>query len=547
MGGASSQAPGPWLRIGPGQHALPLAGCIQRRIAGLATTGTLLVLAASARGLVSPIYVGPITNPFGLSDIGAGAAPALVDIDGDGDLDLLAGRSDGKFVYFKNIGSCAAPQYDAPAVNPFGLGDVGSYSVPAFADIDADGDLDAFVTNSAGELKFFQNTGSATNPSFAPPVENPFGLTPVGRIALGDLDADGDLDVVSLAKVSASWSRCGEWEIQWFRNEGTPNSPAFREGKLRAYTRGCGWAAAVALADIDADGDLDLWCGDSEIRFAEAIGRPTELSPPEPVFAGRRPLHSTDEPPFGLEDVGDRPRPAFGDIDCDGDDDVLLGASSGRFYFFENAAQVPPPAPPDCPAVPASGCVAASKRADLRIKDVARDRLDHFDWEFAGRLAELPEELFGSPADGLTSYSLCVYDESGGSARLAFSVAIPARALCSGRPCWEQRKYPWWEKITFFDRCAPPFEHEHDGLRSVRLERFRDSLDISMYASGENVPLPGPVSTRRYFEQDRRVVTQLLRSDVRSAGTLCWEAKFSAPALRNGHERFRDRCRGKRC
>jgi hypothetical protein len=504
--------------------------------------------------LVSPVYVGPVKNPFGLSDIGTGSAPALVDIDGDGDLDLFAGRSDGNLVYFKNIGSCAAPHYDARVVNPFGLRGVGSYSVPAFADIDADGDLDAFVTNSAGELKFFQNTGSSTNPAFAPPVENPFGLNPVGRIALGDLDADGDLDVVSLPysfySPLFSSQRCDQtWKVQWFRNEGTAHSPSFREGELLAHTPGRGsGVAALALADVDADGDLDLWWGDSILKFAEAMARPMELLPPEPVFAGHRPgdrIAFGEELPFGIEDVGTRLVPAFGDIDCDGDQDILIGEAGGSFYFFENVTQVPPPPPPDCPPIPASGCRAATDGAALRLKDLASDDRDFLRWFFKGRTTEATGNLLGSPADGLTSYSLCVYDESAGSARLVFSVAMPARALCSGRPCWTQERLLGAVKRTFSDRCAP---FEYDGLRSTQLVLFRDSLlRVRVEARGENVPLPGPASTRRYFQQDRRVVTQLLRSDVRSAGTLCWEAKFSAPAILNGPERFHDNCSGDGC
>ena len=75
------------------------------------------------------------------------------------------------------------PNFSAPINNPFNLTDVGYLAKPTFADIDGDGDLDAFVGNSNGNTLFYRNTGTASAPSFAPPVTNPFGLMNVGLYA----------------------------------------------------------------------------------------------------------------------------------------------------------------------------------------------------------------------------------------------------------------------------------------------------------------------------------------------------------------------------
>ena len=70
---------------------------------------------------------------------------------------------------------------------------------PAFADIDDDGDLDLFIGNSLGQTRFFRNDGSAKSPDFNQEGQNkPFGITNVGSMAspeLADIDADGDLDL----------------------------------------------------------------------------------------------------------------------------------------------------------------------------------------------------------------------------------------------------------------------------------------------------------------------------------------------------------------
>ena len=74
-----------------------------------------------------------------------------------------------------------AQEFKVPlGLSPFGLTDVGFYSSPSFADVDGDGDLDAFIGNGNGETRFFENTGSTSAPAFSPPKTNPFGLTGVG-------------------------------------------------------------------------------------------------------------------------------------------------------------------------------------------------------------------------------------------------------------------------------------------------------------------------------------------------------------------------------
>src|SRR6187399_1660527 len=113
--------------------------------------------------MADPVFGAPVTDPFGLTDIGNGANPALADIDGDGDLDAFIGRSDGTTQFFRNSGSVTAPTFVAETSN-FGLTDVGYSASPVFADIDDDGDLDAFVGGWDGITRFFRNSGSATAP-----------------------------------------------------------------------------------------------------------------------------------------------------------------------------------------------------------------------------------------------------------------------------------------------------------------------------------------------------------------------------------------------
>ena len=142
------------------------------------------------------------TNPFNLTNNnGNHPSPALADLDNDGDLDMMVGKYDGNFKYFKNIGTASAPSFAAGQTNPFNLTDIGSVSYPAFADLDNDGELDMIAGEHDGDFKYFENTGTASVPSFAAVQNNPFNLTDISLYnsvpAFADLDNDGDLDVVA--------------------------------------------------------------------------------------------------------------------------------------------------------------------------------------------------------------------------------------------------------------------------------------------------------------------------------------------------------------
>ena len=285
-------------------------------------------LAEPADALSVPSFAATSTNPFGLADVGSAAAPTLADIDGDGDLDAFIGERYGDTLFFRNTGSATLPALAAPSTNPFGLAGVGFVAVPAFADIDGDGDLDAFVGNNAGNTIFFRNTGSAIAPAFAAASTNPFGLADVGVFAapeFADIDGDGDLDAFI-------GERYGN--TIFFRNTGSAIAPAFAAASTNPFgLADVGFVAAPALADIDGDGDLDAFVGnnDGNTFFFHNTG-----SAIAPAFAAP----STN--PFGLAGVGSVATPAFADIDGDGDLDAFIGNNEGNTIFFRNDATVFP-------------------------------------------------------------------------------------------------------------------------------------------------------------------------------------------------------------
>ncbi|MGR0189120.1 FG-GAP-like repeat-containing protein [Azospirillum aestuarii] len=147
----------------------------------------------------APSFTLPGTNPFGLGGVGSAAAPAFADIDGDGDLDVLIGNGAGNLVLYWNAGTSAAPSFTLGGTNPLGLGSMTGGAMPTFVDVDGDGDLDLLVGNANGDTVVFRNVGYSYYPSFTLVGTNPFGLENAGSKAtpaFADIDGDGDLDAL---------------------------------------------------------------------------------------------------------------------------------------------------------------------------------------------------------------------------------------------------------------------------------------------------------------------------------------------------------------
>src|SRR5262249_4459010 len=142
----------------------------------------------------------PRENPLDGQDVGTLSSPTLGDIDGDGDLDVFSGSFDGTFYHYKNQGTPEAPSFvqQTGLNNLLGAFDVGARSAPALSDVDVDGDLD--VTSGAfdGTLYYYRNTGTPLAPAFQQQTgsqTNPFYNEDAGTSsapALGDLDGNSD-------------------------------------------------------------------------------------------------------------------------------------------------------------------------------------------------------------------------------------------------------------------------------------------------------------------------------------------------------------------
>jgi hypothetical protein len=326
--------------------------------------------------------VDPIVLPFATRTATSGYnAPAPIDLDGDGDMDFLmgvlggafnpVGTAEGNFYFWERT---AADRFDLRTTRFLDGIDVGSDSVPALADLDADGDLDLVVGNridstlaDAGRLAFFTNEGTPTAPRFrrAETLEfaGAYNLAP----AFGDLDGDGDLDMLLgtwnqdvLYVRNDGTAREARWVIDeaatinpprmshasptlgdvdgdddldlflgqangafaFYRNTGTPKAPRFELVSDRLDEVRAGRRSAPALVDLDGDGRLDLVTGREETGIVSYrnVGSATE-----PTLEAH-PCFTLDVPPGSA--------PAFGDLTGDGVPDLVVGTTSGGVRFY---------------------------------------------------------------------------------------------------------------------------------------------------------------------------------------------------------------------
>ena len=191
---------------------------------------------------------------MGLAGAGApiGSRDAAVgDFDGDGHTDLVVVGDDGRTRLFHNLGQGHFQDVTATS----GLAAVSHAGAVAVGDYDNDGLLDLFVTSLDGTgPSLYHNRGDGTFERDARAGELGRKLRGVAGLdaAFFDFDNDGRLDLIVVGKPAAPGGR----GVFLFRNDGArgfedysrilPPADSLRAGR------------AVAVADYDQDGDLDL-------------------------------------------------------------------------------------------------------------------------------------------------------------------------------------------------------------------------------------------------------------------------------------------------
>lgn len=278
-------------------------------------------------------FASPVTNPFGLpASQTYQLNPTFADLDADGDQDLMRGGY-REMTYYENTGDSLSPQFASPQVNPYGLVNTPYEVLPHFMDMDSDGDMDVLAAVYPIGFEYFENTGTPSAPQFASPVFNPFSLAPGDSvpaiIASADLDDDGDIDLLTGGSNGS---------FNFFENTGTGAAAQFAAPQRNPFSLSSVYYYAFpAFVDLDEDGDFDLLAGEyysygsvyGNFQYFENTGSKTN-----PQFAAPR------KNPFGLTPVTYLALPAFANLDGDGDMDLLVVEYYGATNYYENTSTI---------------------------------------------------------------------------------------------------------------------------------------------------------------------------------------------------------------
>ncbi|GAA0650722.1 beta strand repeat-containing protein [Brevundimonas lenta] len=240
------------------------------------------------------------------------------DIDGDGDMDLWAGQASGAGTgsYFRNDNGTFTAQSSSTFPQP------GAASRVAMGDFDGDGDADMLyqTVGNGTPFQYARSNGDGTYTLLAL-ASSPFaGLTLPdnggGTHYVADFDGDGDVDI---------WATVASNTGSYFVNNG---NGTFSAGSASTFPA----AAAITrhvIGDFDSDGDADILYqtgADGTVwQYARSNGDGTMtiLSQAASPFAGVSLVNHN-----GSNFMA-------GDIDGDGDDDILgtVNGTQGEFYL----------------------------------------------------------------------------------------------------------------------------------------------------------------------------------------------------------------------
>jgi len=172
------------------------------------------------------------------------------DIEMDGDLDLIVGVRKGPASVLRNNGDGTFSRVDVFA----GAADLRDF---AWADFDGDGDPDAALLDVAGKVRFFSNERAGVFKA-RPASEE---LSSVAALAIADMNNDGIIDLLAMLADGAV-----------LRISDTDEGTAWDVAELVREPGALGDAARLLVADLDNNGALDLigWGAlDGWIRLAD--------------------------------------------------------------------------------------------------------------------------------------------------------------------------------------------------------------------------------------------------------------------------------------
>lgn len=285
-----------------------------------------------------------------------GNTPCLIDMDGDGDYDLLDGHRAFNYVTYLENGKYPYGPRDSMIGQDTTFTVVGDtlkiaqWAAPFYVDIDADGKRDLMLSPNAPLSsenykcsKFYKNIGTDALPNFQYKGDTFLvaDMIDVGSNAYPvfyDYNKDSKPDLFIGTKGYYDNSS-GQFygQIMYLENTSTPGNPSFQlitkdflSLSLQKYK-----GISIAIGDIDNDNKEDLILGhlDGTLHWVKNTA----------ITTGTTPVWSSA--PQLLKDASANPvtcnsyaAPLVYDINADGAPDLLIGDQMGTLFYYENDA-----------------------------------------------------------------------------------------------------------------------------------------------------------------------------------------------------------------
>ena len=296
-------------------------------------------------------------------------SPALVDLSGDGRIDLVYGTASGPIKYFNNSGSNESPIWTENLDLFGGTIDIGGQSGPVLFDFDYDGDFDLLSGSQMGDIKFFENTGNISSPAWSEKssIFASIDHSIYSAVAVGDIDNDqipelivGDLsgNLYLHKKAASSYPVVAnmlsefnfgnfsvprlvdydydndldiivgneDGDIFYLENSGTVDSAKWTEtpaffGSLNGISH-----CVPYPIDFDKDGDYDLFLGNISYEMN--------------YYENSNNVFTLDNSVIEGITTGQNTSPGLADLDNDGDYDIIIGNYGGTFSYYKNMSTV---------------------------------------------------------------------------------------------------------------------------------------------------------------------------------------------------------------